>query len=1210
MLDLQELTYDQLKTLKEGKQLDLQDLNYDQLQLLKQKGYAEDKQMSQDPSVYNFSQLNIRNPFGADDNIDNMSGVRNFDFRSNFAEQDNEEERVAYLQKKVGAEGFGKDPQGRYYLTDVGLAKIGEDPLSEGKRGRLIDADLGFFKNLNPLNPDFIYDLAELKSSIGLPLLGAIGASIATGGMGAIPAAMITGLGGGIGKALDEFVFNGEDMELSDTTRDIAYEAMLSAGGEGLGRGLRGIYRYLLAPGQRTTATNLFTTFDDANKALEQQGFEKSLLSYRKFDPKAQIAQELGQGTQNLGALPSILQATDRPILGRFQGMFDTIFGNPREYFNQRFMNNEMTKMILKARGVDVAADSEYQLLLNKLTKQGPRTFLGRPSKELEAYSAKLQQLAKQTFTDSNKGPVYNELFKNNFVNPEFLFKVYREGGENAFQTLKSSVQGSEIAAKEAERNINKLLSGLFEQQVPKTQQKVLSNDVIKNAQQAYVNYQRESQVLWSRVDQMFGDRPIIDSAPIKNMLMQKIASGEIVLKDATALKQVLELVQNNPRLTHSQAKGLINALDSLNYHTNPLEIGMPQQVLMQARQFLDEAIGMSSKEAGVVTLNQAKNKTISDWLSTNPNLLGERVPEAFKNKLNAILAEGAEGALPRTYADLPLSQKNQIFDLVKENINYFDDAFLSEGFKKGLKQAVQDRKTIQEAIRVRNIAKYFTKNNILKFEVGTAKTLLKQVQATGAIDPSQLRKIVLRNNPDDLLRILKEVKFGEGKPFAKAIEKMGKPLQEKELKTLAKAKPLPREQAERIGLRPGEEVSRKIITEDEVSKTKLFMTKTLIQDILTKSRNSITNNIDASKFARNIKTYGASTGSRTPSTLEIIAGKQEAARLMGLADELSNATGTIDETLMRNLMNSKYLNREISNVDDVVNSVRNELNVIKEYNELGGFIGDITKPGMEGIRAIDAIFSPSNIKQFEKISKVLSQSEEGLQSLNRIRLGGMNKLLQKMVDDTSSIVDGVLLNGQKLRNEISRLGVEPSLRSFFGEGLAKELIDFANQATFLGQKKTLSGGIVAASIALNPLAKAPILVQMNVLSRLMGSRSFMNLLNRGIRSGNVRDIAEIARIVGIQTETLMKNVDDPEAFNFDLRPTINKLGQDLNKLNMTPPVSTQPAQQPAQQSSQPTTPVQTPPTEMFTQQSIPDKIATLFPQDTLSQAIAKRSQG
>ena len=1199
MLDLQDLNVEQLQKLKDGKQLDLEDLNIDQLNILKQKGYADDKNMSQDGDVFKFSQGNITNPFGANDDIDNMSGVKNFDFRSNFAEQDNEEERVAFLQKKVGSEGFGKDNRGRYYLTDIGLAKIGEDPLLEGKRGRLIDADLGFFKNLNPTNPDFMYDLAELKSSAGLPLLGAIGASVLTGGMGTVPAVLYTALGGGIGKALDEFVFNGEDMELSNTTKDIAYEALLSASGEGLGRGLRGIYRYLFAPGQRTTATNLFSTFDDANRALEQQGFEKSLLSYRKFDPKLKIAQELGQETQNLGALPSLLQATGRPILGRFQGMFDTIFGNPRDYFNQRFMNNEMTKMILKSKGVDVAADSEYQALLNNLIKSGPRTFMGRPSKQLEAYSAKLQQLARTSFKDQ-----YDTVFKNNFVNPEFLFKVYREGGENAFQTLRDSISGSQAASKEAERNINKLLSGLFEEQVPKTQQKVLSNEVIKNAQQAYVNFQRESSVLYSRVDQMFGNRAIIDASPIKNMFLQQIKDGN-VLMDTPAVKKVMSYLQGNkPLLTYTQANTLKQLMDELGYVPNPVEAGFDQFTLQRGSQFLNEAIGAAPESAAKVTLNQAKNKTISDWLATSPEVMNPNVPLRVQNKIREIITKGSDG-VPKTYKDLSTNQKNELFDIVKENIEYFDNAFLSEGFKKGMRQAVQDKKTIQEALRLRQIAFDFTKNNASKFQAGTAKALLKQVRATGAIDPSQLRKIVLRNNPDDLNRILKEVKFGQGKPFSKAIQEMGKPLTKAEQKKLATAKELLPAEAERVGLRPGEKIARKVLSEDEVSKTKLFMTKTLVQDILNGSRNSITNNIDASKFARTIKKYGAPTGSKTPSTLELVAGKQEAARLMGLADELSNATGTIDDTLMNNLMNSKYLNREISNVDDVVNSIKNELDTIKEYNDLGGFIGDLTKPGMEGIRAIDTIFAPNNIGQFKKVANVLNQTPRGRESLQTIRVAGMNKLLQKMVDDTSSIVDGVLLNGQKLKNEMSRLGGKESMEIFFGKDLGKEIMDFADQATFLTQKKTLSGGLVAASIALNPLAKAPVLIQMNILSRLMGSRSFMNLLNRGVRNGNARDIAEIARIVGIQTSMLMDDVEDPEYFNYDLRSSIGDVEQAIPQMSQT-----QPAQTPAAPVSAPTTPAgDTPQISMMANQSISDKIEDLFPEDDLSKAIARRQQ-
>jgi len=305
----------------------------------------------------------------------------------------------------------------------------------------------------------------------------------------------------------------------------------------------------------------------------------------------------------------------------------------------------------------------------------------------------------------------------------------------------------------------------------------------------------------------------------------------------------------------------------------------------------------------------------------------------------------------------------------------------------------------------------------------------------------------------------------------------------------------------------------------------------------------------------------------------------------------------------MNNLMNSKYLNREISNVDDVVNSIKNELDTIKQYNDLGGFIGDLTKPGMEGIRAIDTIFAPNNIGQFAKISNVLNQTPKGRESLQQIRTAGMNKLLQKMVDDTSSIVDGVLLNGQKLKNEMSRLGGKESMEIFFGKDLGKEIMEFADQATFLTQKKTLSGGLVAASIALNPLAKAPILIQMNVLSRLMGSRAFMNLLNRGVRNGNARDIAEIARIVGIQTSMLMDDVEDPEYFNYDLRSAIGDVEQTIPQVSQTSPT------QPAAVSTPTVSPAEVPPITMMADQSISDRIEELFPEDELSKAIARRQQ-
>jgi hypothetical protein len=103
MLDLEDLTVDQLNSLKEGKQFDLEDLNVDQLNKLKQLQYQQ--QQKKDPFGFGGtgqSQLDFTNPFGKDDTIDLTSGVRNYDFRSNFAEQDNEAERVEYLKRKVG----------------------------------------------------------------------------------------------------------------------------------------------------------------------------------------------------------------------------------------------------------------------------------------------------------------------------------------------------------------------------------------------------------------------------------------------------------------------------------------------------------------------------------------------------------------------------------------------------------------------------------------------------------------------------------------------------------------------------------------------------------------------------------------------------------------------------------------------------------------------------------------------------------------------------------------------------------------------------------------------------------------------------------------------------------------------------------------------------------------------------------------------------
>ena len=1198
MLDLEDLTVDQLNSIKEGKELDLQDLNIDQLNKLKQLQYQQ--QQKKDPFGFGAlgqSQLDITNPFGKDDTIDLTSGVRNYDFRSNFAEQDNEEERVEYLRRKVGKEGFGKTADGTYYLTDIGLKKIGEGPLAEGKRGRAIDADLGFFGNLNPMNPDFFYDLAELKSSIGLPLLGAIAASVATGGMATIPAMALVGLGGGVGKALDEFVFNGEDTQLSNPYKDIAYETLLSAGGEGFGRALRGIFRYLLAPGQRTTAENLFTKFDDTKKDLIAKGYEPSFLSYRKFEPKLPIAQGLAQESQDRGALPSILQATDRPILGRFQGMFDTIFGNPREYYNQRFMNNEMTKLILRSRGVDVAEEASSELA--QLAKVGPRTTFGKPSKALEAYSAKLQQLARKTFGEQQ----YNKLFKNEFVSPEFLFKTYREGGENAFTVFKDTVDQASIGKREAEKQINKLLADLLEEQLPKTSPKITSNQVLKNAQQAYVNYQKEGTVLYSRVDKAFGDKGIVDATPIKQMFFQEAAKKNIFMEDK-AVQQVMRYLQaRKPMLTYTQANTLRQYLDDIAFSDNPTAMGIPKAILGRASNMLSGAIQKSPFSRAKYVTELGKQKVISEWLKSNPRLITQRLGGDVQEQILDVLRKGSTGFedfATKRYTDLTRAQQNEIYSIVSNNIDQYDDLFKNNKlYDQVLKEAVNDKKTLQEALRLKSIADDFVETNKNKFDKGLANNLIKQTTQRGAIDPAELTRITLRNKPDDLMRVLKQIKFGTGKSFEKSINKMGAPLSKEELKILSQTKRILKPEAERLGVAPAKELQRKALEPLEVEKTKLFLSNNVITELLRVSRNNATGGIQSKQFLNKVLEFAKPTGAKTPSTLELIMGKKEAGRLVGLAKEIARNADNIDEGVFNKIFTGKLANKEITNTEDLLRVFSDEVAKVKNYSEFETFLGDLTKPGMEGREAVNYLFSPNNIKKFQRVEQFLKETGQE-QQIEQIRRAGVSKLLEQVVDSTSSVSDGVLLNGQKLLNKIDDLGGQESLEVFFGKELGKELFDFARQATFLGQKATLSGGLVAASIALNPLRKAPLLVQMNIMSRLMGSRAFMNLLNKGIRSGNARDIAEIARIVGIQTETLMKDMKDSNAFSID------------NLDQFTKPQTTIPEQQPTQPAQPTPTPApqqQVPQINMFAQQSIPDKIATLFPEDTLSQAIAKRGQ-
>jgi len=141
--------------------------------------------------------------------LDNVEGFS----RIQFGRMETPEEKAAYLETRVGPEGYRTDALGRFILTDQGRQTLG---MGKGKELAIDEEGLSFG------------DVKEFFGQSGVPIATGIGASLMASGVGFFPGLLIAGAGAAAGKALDEGVEAMEGLQrqsLSDVGRDVAFEA-------------------------------------------------------------------------------------------------------------------------------------------------------------------------------------------------------------------------------------------------------------------------------------------------------------------------------------------------------------------------------------------------------------------------------------------------------------------------------------------------------------------------------------------------------------------------------------------------------------------------------------------------------------------------------------------------------------------------------------------------------------------------------------------------------------------------------------------------------------------------------------------------------------------------------------------------------------------------------------------------------------------------
>lgn len=216
-------------------------------------------------------------------------------FRADYSRMDTDEERKAFLNKRLGAGGAGRDEYGAVIITPKGQKALGRTPLDKPMYLDEPEVSLG--------------DIADMRGDAPAAAAAA-GTGILTSGMGFLPAVGYAALAGGAAKALDETgdYLRGDNLQsLSEVATDIGIDSLQSGLGEGIGRGVYKMGKYALEPNRYKMRTGAEETLRDLNR-------------YEYVKPDGE--------TEALNISPPASSMVEAPLLSAFTRMSEYIFGD------------------------------------------------------------------------------------------------------------------------------------------------------------------------------------------------------------------------------------------------------------------------------------------------------------------------------------------------------------------------------------------------------------------------------------------------------------------------------------------------------------------------------------------------------------------------------------------------------------------------------------------------------------------------------------------------------------------------------------------------------------------------------------------------------------------------------------------------------------------------------------------------------------------
>ena len=534
---------------------------------------------------------------------------------------DTDEERLARLQTVFGQQGVTKVGPDDFFLNLDNITEDVKDKYNLPESGtiRFNEPGLGW------------QDVASFLGRETVPLVGALGASVAASGVGFFPGVLLVGAAGAAGKAVDEFIIEDifEGLQRQDTSEvltDVAIQGLIEAGGEGVGRGIvAGAKWALKGSGPIPDSVRVQELAD----TLKAQGYSERQANRLARKGAREEASSTYRKMIDEGANIPAVTLTGKSILGRTQAIWESIFPND----------------VAVARNVDFVRkiiDDEKKGLIN--TNQAREAI----AETAESMVARLRE----TMADPNAAVKQ--------ANKE-LTSVLEKEFDTLTKVLDDTTSGSQGLATEFQRGLE-LSVNLFTAR---------SNQLYRNADAALDDATIDASGIQSVLKQLRDD-PLSGGDKLQGGIWKFISENkEIALEKVPALRAALRASEADPSLLGTPAganiKKMLNAIDE---SVKRKEISLAEQLtkgsprdkggrfispakIAQTREGLDLLAAANKHYAdGAEIINsgfikglntQIKQKNIQDLTGIVDLVVRENQPQLLKFVLDSVQPSGKE---------------------------------------------------------------------------------------------------------------------------------------------------------------------------------------------------------------------------------------------------------------------------------------------------------------------------------------------------------------------------------------------------------------------------------------------------------------------------------------------------------------------------------------------------------------------------------------